>query len=603
MTTFARQARIRTIFVMGLLGLLSLAVVVRVAYLQTVRHDALAKEAEKQLWVTVPLHAWRGRIYDRVGRPLALNEKSYFVWLDTRYFNGQKDPEAVAILADVANMLDRETRLKVLRGDTDGFGEQFFFPWASWVDPRKVERLQEMIADPKDPLSGVILEVEPRRTYPYGDLLGPVLGWLRYTNEPAADDLTPYDAQGGVEAYYDALLRGQDGWLRMERDPTSFMIPVGPYERVPPQEGMHLTLTLDLNIQYLAEKLLRQAIEREDARRGEIIVTDPRDGSILAMVSYPSFDPNDLDSCLEGHFPPGCDTVLWNNPFVGQQYEPGSTFKILTMAIALEEHVVSLDSSFECTGTTVVGDRTITNWNGLAHGWETMSEILLHSCNVGAVYVVQQVGPEAFYRYVRKLGFGEPTGVDMAGEISGTLRTPEAEDWALSDLATNAYGQSIAVTPLQLVTAVGAVANGGELFRPRILKAFGQGQAITETLPVYRGRVFHQGVTRDVTAMLVEIGAIKGEDNGPLIPGYDVAIKTGTAQIPGAGSYEPHRTVASAIGWAPAYAPRFLVLVRLEGSSVIWGESAAIPVWADMARFLLFYLQVPPSGGGGGGPP
>jgi cell division protein FtsI/penicillin-binding protein 2 len=600
MSSFTQQAKRRTLFVMTSLGVLAFALVLRIIYLQAFAHDTLQEEAERRLSADVTLHARRGRIYDQLGRPLAVNKKGYVLWLDARHFNGENNPDAIFLLTELAEIKERKDVRKILKGDLEDFDGQFFFLWTRWIESIQLEQLQKLMSDPEDPLGGLILEVEPRRTYPYGSLLAPVLGYLQPSGSPDANEPTAYVAYNGVEAYYNQWLQGVDGEITMEQDQQSFMIPIGPYEKIPPQDGANLTLTLDLNIQYMAERFLLDAIDGADARRGDILVVDPRDGSILAMVSYPSFDPSDISGCAED---PVCSEAMYTNAIYGRQYEPGSTFKILTMAIALEEHVVQPDSSFECTGIAVVGDQSIRNWNGQSHGHETMTEILLHSCNIGAVHLSQKVGPDAFYRYTDRLGFGRPTGVDLSGEISGTIRSPEGVGWALSDLAANAYGQAIAVTPLQLATAVSAVANGGELYQPRIVKAIGFGGAVTETLPILRGRVFHEGVCRDVTDMLVQIGELKGENSTPVVPGYKVAVKTGTAQIPGPdGRYEPHRTIASAIGYAPADDPRFLILVRIEGNSIIWGEGTATPVLGKLARFILSYLQVPPSEEVVGGP-
>jgi cell division protein FtsI (penicillin-binding protein 3) len=199
---------------------------------------------------------------------------------------------------------------------------------------------------------------------------------------------------------------------------------------------------------------------------------------------------------------------------------------------------------------------------------------------------------------VEHLGFGRPTGVDIAAEVGGSMRTPEDEGWSPSDLAANAFGQAINVTPLQLANAVGAVANGGYLMKPFIVQSIERNGVVTETVPTIRAAVLHADVCREVTDMLVSIGAQKGQDGGPLIPGYQIALKTGTAQIPlDGGGYDPHRTIASAIGYGPVEDPQFLILVRIEGKSVLWGAEVAVPVFREMAKFMVTYLHLPPSDG------
>jgi cell division protein FtsI/penicillin-binding protein 2 len=467
-----------------------------------------------------------------------------------------------------------------------------FYLCSRWVEADVAENLQRMIKD--GDLRGAILEVEPQRVYPYGSLLGPVLGYLQDTGELAANDTTPYEARGGVEEYHDAELRGVDGVATMERDPENNVIPIGAYEAQPVQDGDNITLTLDLNIQYMAQQRLAQAIEDADARWGDIVILDPRSGAILAMATLPSFDPADITACAEE---PDCVDVIYRNPTVGLHYEPGSTFKILTLAIALEEHVVYPEWNFECTGLANVEGVYFHNWDSGSHGFETLGDILLHSCNVGAVTVGQLINADAFYRYLDRLGFGRTTGIDLAGEAEGQVNNTEAEWWSPVDQAANSFGQGINVTPIQLASAVATVANGGEVYKPYIKQAVEHNGVITTTLPTLRTRVFHQETCRQVTEMLVAVGANMGENGGPLVPGYRMAVKTGTAQIPIPGEgYEPHRTIASAIGYGPADDPSFVILVRIEGNSVIWGEEIAVPVLRDLASFMLAYLHIPPTG-------
>jgi cell division protein FtsI (penicillin-binding protein 3) len=585
MSEFTLQARRRTTFVVGVLFFMAAALVVRLLDLQLLRHDELLAKAQEVVVAELPIRAHRGHIYDRLGRPLALNEKGYVLWVDGEQF--QATAEGVSLVSNVCLRQTREMVVQIVAGKATGF-----FLCSRWVEPAIAEDMQRLIT--AGDLQGAILEVEPKRVYPYGSLLAPVLGYLQDTGEPSASDTTAYEAHGGVEEFSDALLRGVDGKVIMERDPENFMIPIGNREETPPLDGANVTLTLDLNIQYMAEQRLAKAIEVAQARRGDIVVLDPRTGAILAMVSFPSFDPAHIAECAAK---PECADVLYRNPPVGLHYEPGSTIKILTMAIALEEHVVSPEWSFECTGVADVNGVYFQNWDSGSHGHETLSEILLHSCNVGAVTVGQMIDSETYYRYLDNLGFGRTTGVDLAGEMPGYVRNPQMEGWTLVDQAANAFGQAIDVTPIQLASAVAAVANGGEVLKPYIVQSIEQDGVVTNTVPTLRSRVFHQDVCRTVTEMLVGVASNKGAGGGPLVPGYRLALKTGTASIPVPGEgYEPHRTIASAIGYGPADDPRFLILVRIEGNSVIWGEEVAVPVVGDLASFMLAYMHIPPTG-------
>lgn len=599
MVDLAVSARRRTLFVMAVFCVLALVISGRLLDLQVFRRSFFVEAGLDDISVTKVIRARRGHIYDRLGRPLAVNLKGYMLWVDGTALaqairQGKVTPEEAILLSDLATWQTPSTTQLYLSGQGTGN-----IPWARWVEPEKAEKLLALLGGTERPEGiylqhGLYLEVEPRRTYPYGGLFAPVLGYLVDKGSPDARQVAEYTATLGVEAYYDDLLKGTDGRMRMERDRKDNSIPIGRYEEQAPIDGADITLTLNLDIQYQAQRRLVRAIQEAEARRGDIIVMDPRTGAILAMVSWPTFDPNDPAGCAAD---PACHELMFMNPAIAKDYEPGSTMKILTMAIALEEGVVRADSAIECSGVLYVGGHEIHNWNGLGHGHETMGEILLHSCNVGAATINLRVGPEVYYRYLKLLGFGEPTGIDLAGELVPPVRMYGDDFWSETDLAVNAFGQAISVPPIQLATAVSAVANGGKLMKPYVVAAIGRQGVVTETLPTVRRQVFRPDTCREVTEMLVAIGAVKGEDGGPFVPGYRVAVKTGTAQIPipGGEGYEPHRTIASAIGYAPADDPRFLILVRIEGNSVIWGEEIALPVVRDLTRFLLTYLQIPPT--------
>ncbi|MGC8873200.1 MAG: peptidoglycan D,D-transpeptidase FtsI family protein [Chloroflexia bacterium] len=606
MSDLAVSSRRRTLFVMGVFCALALVVAGRLLDLQVFRRTFFLEEGLRDISVTKVIRARRGHIYDQLGRPLAVNLKRYMLWVDGAKLGqavrqGKLSPEGVLLLSELATWPSEVTATLFLRGQGSGN-----IPWTRWVEPEQADRLIALFGGGKRSIdgserpegiylqNGLYLETEPRRTYPYGGLFAHVIGYLLTRGNPDASQMNEYTATLGVEQYYDDVLRGIDGRMRMERDRKDNSIPIGRYEEQPAIDGADITLTLNLDIQYQAQRRLIRAIQEAEAKRGDIIVMDPQTGAILAMVSWPTFDPNDVSRC---HADPACRELLYSNPAIAKDYEPGSTMKILTMAIALEEGVVRTDSAIECSGVLYVGGREIYNWNGLGHGHETMGEILLHSCNVGAATINLRVGPEVYYRYLRLLGFGEPTGIDLASEVVPPVRMYGDELWSETDLAVNAFGQAISVPPIQLATAVSAVANGGKLMKPYVVAAIGHQGVITETVPTLRRQVFRPDTCREVTEMLVAIGAVKGEDGGPFVPGYRVAVKTGTAQIPieGGGGYEPHRTIASAIGYAPADDPRFLILVRIEGNSVIWGEEVALPVVRDLTRFLLIYLQIPPT--------
>ena len=592
MLEFSLQARRRTLVVIAALSLLALGLFGRLLDLQIFHREEMVEraKADTRPRERFPIRARRGHIFDAQGRPLALSKKSYTLWVESDSFGGT--PAAQAEVGRLCTAQPRDVLARLMAHQAHGT-----YRCAYLLDPAAVENLLQAIKEGN--LSGVTTLVEPKRYYPYGEMTSPVVGFLQMAGPPQTNLSGEFHGVWGVEASYDLLLYGEDGWISGEKDPQGNPIPIGEEEVQPPVDGADITLTLDLNIQYMAYSRLVEAVQTWDARRGDILIQDPRSGAILAMAAYPSVDPNHLDACTD----PSCNAILFSNPPVTLYYEPGSTMKILTLAIALEEHIVGPDTVLTYTTTNLYGV-PLRNWNDQFYPEESLTEILLHSSNIGAAHVGVRIPPKVRYRYLERLGLGRPTGVDLPGEEERPFRRPGSEGWTQADQVTNSYGQGIAVTPLQLASAIGAVANGGDLMRPYIVQAIGRNGVITPTVPVLREHIFHPETCRQMTEMLSAIGDTKGPDGGPLIPGYRVALKTGTAQIPipGTGEYEKYRTIASAVLYAPAEDPRFLILVRIEGNSLIWGEEAAVPVAASLAEFLITYLHIPPSAGAGGAP-
>ncbi len=430
-------------------------------------------------------------------------------------------------------------------------------------------------------LSGIRVEPRSKRVCAENNLAAHVLGFVNETN----------NGYYGVEGYYNQILKGQAGEGQGERDPVGNYIPIGFYRLAPPQNGRDLVLTIDRTIQNMVEEELEKAIARYGAESGTIIVMDPKTGSILAMASFPSYDPN--------HF---ADTPaeLFVNPSVSTHYEPGSVFKIITMAAGLDAGVVTPQSSFYDSGSIEVGGRTIMNWDRRGHGLVTMTDVLAQSLNVGAAYVSTTLGRERFYTYVRRFGFGRITEVDLASEGPGRLRLPGDGEWHESDLGTNSFGQGLAVTPLQMITAVAAVANDGLMMKPHVLDKIVDGQQVTTIQPVAMRRVIYPQTAKQLTWMLVE--AVQKETDLAAVPGYKIAGKTGTAQVPVPGGYHPNWTIASFIGYAPPEAPAFIVLVKIDKPAVEpWGSKVAAPVFKAVAEQLFILLGIPPDEARGAG--
>jgi cell division protein FtsI/penicillin-binding protein 2 len=376
--------------------------------------------------------------------------------------------------------------------------------------------------------------------------------------------------------------------------------------------GQTLVLTLDKTIQFLIEQELQAAVERYGAQGGSILVLEPKTGALLASASYPTYDPRQFSAV---------DDALFVDPAIGRAYEPGSTFKVITMAAALETGVVRPQDVYNDVGSIEVGGRAFKNWDEKAYGTVTMSDVLAYSLNTGIAHVSVLLEPARFYHYVDRFGFGRKTGIDLEGEVPGRVRNRGDAEWHESDLGTNAFGQGLAVTPLQMVTAVGAIANRGYLMKPHVaarmiegpshenpsigagtgMASFGsegtaQRRAIDVRL-VTVGQVISEETAQTLTEMMVD--AV--ERGAPLarVDGYRIAGKTGTAQTPIVGGYHPSLTIASFVGFAPADDPRFVALVKLDKPTVSpWGAQTAAPTFANVARILLSQLGVPPEVGG-----
>ncbi|GBD20311.1 Stage V sporulation protein D [bacterium HR28] len=545
--------------------LFSGAVSYRVVSFAVLQGPVLAQRAEAFRYREDIVPAHRGDILDARGRVLATDIPADRVSAIVRQV---EDPHRTAQL--LAPLIGRSAE------DIEAALTQ---PGREWVvlqrqlDPEVSAQIRAL------ELPGIVLDPEPKRAYPMGDFASQVLGFVNWE----------YRGAYGLEAAYDSVVGGIPGQLVGERDLAGNVIALGQSSWNPPKDGATLVLTIDSAVQYIAESVLDRTIQEQRAAGGTIIVMDVRTGAILAMANRPSFDPN--------RFTAVSDPALFVNPSVSATYEPGSTFKVITMALGLDAGVVTPQTVVDGGAYRELPDGTRI-YNALLQefGPETMTEVLIHSSNVGAMEVVDRLGPERFYDGVERFGFGQPTGVDLPGEVEGIVNRPGTAGWSLTTFYTNAFGQGIAVTPLQLVTAVSAIANGGVLMRPYIVQEIRDGQRIQVTQPTPVRRVIREETARTLSEMLAEV--MDSYSTRFRIPGYRIAAKTGTAEIPGPHGYERGEgaTIASVIGYGPVENPRFCVLVKIDrpkGSP--WGERAAGPAFAEVFRQLLLLYGIPPS--------
>lgn len=426
------------------------------------------------------------------------------------------------------------------------------------------------------PLSNIFVHAQPRRFYPQGSLASQVLGFLNAERKPVL----------GLERYYNSFLPSNGVGLPKGSLTTRAALSEQQRKFLPSGREKGLVLTIDRTIQWILEEELREGVQFYKAESGTVVVMDPKTGAILGMANYPTFDANHYEQA---------DPNAFNNAAISAQYEPGSIFKVITMASALDAGLVESTTVFTDTGTIVIGERTIQNSGRNALGRLTVSDALAQSNNVVTVQVAQALGAEKFYDYVARFGFGADTNIDLAGEIPGLVKKPGSLAWSLSDLGTNSFGQGLAVTPIQMVSAVAAVANDGRLMRPYIVQARVHGAAVLVTQPTLAQQVIRPESAADMREMMVH--AIETGNQAARIPGYSAGGKSGTADIATAEGYVLDQTIASYVGFAPADDPQFVMLVKLDRPDPAisrWASQSAAPLFSRISKRLLDHLNIPP---------
>ncbi len=415
---------------------------------------------------------------------------------------------------------------------------------------------------------GIQIDSLPRRIYPQGELLCHTLGYTDLDNVGGS----------GLEGFYQADLAGEMASAYVN------ISPLEEQETVLAREGVDLVLTIDRSVQYLVEEHLARAVRAYGAEGGTIIVMDPKTGAILAMANHPCYDPY-------RYFETEADLLI--NPSVTQLYEPGSVMKLVTMAAALDSGTVSPQSTYYDSGVYELGGARVYNSDKSGPGDTDMKTLIARSLNVGATHLAVETGTDTFYNYMERFGFGRRTGIELLAEGAGQMHLPGSAYWTESSLATNSFGQGMSVTPLQMISAVSALANDGYLMQPYVVQEIHAGDDVFVHDPKVLSRPVSAEAAQQVSAMAVY--AINTQLWRAQLPGYTVAGKTGTAQIPENGIYHPTDTIASFVGWLPADAPEVAVLIKLDRPTVSpWGSETAAPTFAELANELVVLLDIPP---------
>lgn len=549
--------RLRIIF--GFFSLVLIAIILRLFFLQIIAPTYYSADYT----TTKKIKPERGRILDRNHQPLAVNQTKYLLYVEPKLVTNKDyivkvlDEVLQVGEATISGRIKMDKNWVAIKGSIDKETKQ------------KIEALH---------LESVGFQEEEERFYPEASLAAHLTGFLGKNSE--GESIGYF----GVEGYYDKDLAGLPGVLKSERDMMNRPIFLGSQERVEANNGRDIVLTIDKSVQHIIKEHLKKGVEKYKAKSGCVIAVKPKTMEIIGLSCLPDFDPEEYYDFSERDF------VNWT---LSSTYEPGSTFKPLVMAAAIEEKKIKPDEIFDEASSVTIGGYTIRNWNDKYEGKITMTHVLEKSSNIGMVHIGKQLGNEQLHRYITdKYGFGDYTQVDLQGEATGQVKT--LKNWYPIDAATMSFGQGISVTGIQLVRAFASVINGGYLMRPYVVKeVIEDGQTKTRE-PVIQKRVLSDKTSAIMRKMLVStVNHAEAKWNIP--EGFTFGGKTGTAQVAVQGTYDASKTIASFIGFAPSDEPEFLMLVVIqEPESSSWGSETAAPLFFDIAEDLLIYYNVAP---------
>ncbi len=552
--------------------ILFLFLLVRLFYWQFVRAQDLSLAARGQRSKSEVTKAARGNIKAADGSFWVIRSQEWQVFANTNAIDKPVNEVADSLTpffveGGASELLNEADRIKTLLGKKANY-----VPIKARIDGETKKKIESLN------IKGIGFDEEDGRLYPEASSAAQLLGFV------GKDDNGADVGYFGLEGYYNLPLQGKPGFVSREKNARGVPILLDPAKSISAISGVDLATNIDKRVQLIIESKLKEGVEKYGALGGSVTVMDPKNGNILGIANFPSYDPGKYWEY---------NNALFKNPVISDSFEPGSIMKVLVMAAGLDAGIVTPETECAiCSGPLKLDKYSIKTWNNEYRPNISMTDVIVYSDNVGMAFVGQKLGADRLYDYLSKFGIGKTTGIDLQGEGAPQLRRKGT--WSSVDLATASFGQGVAVTGIQMVRAVSAIANGGYLYTPRVVRAIegdGWQEEIKSDPPQ---KVISSKAAGEITQMMVE-AADRGEAKWTKIPGFTVAGKTGTAQIPIEGYYDPTNTNHSFIGFAPAVGAKFVMLVTLKSpKSSPWAAETAAPLWYSIAKELFPYLGVEP---------
>jgi cell division protein FtsI/penicillin-binding protein 2 len=562
---------IRIFLLMSVIAVWMILIGVRLFNLQIISHKNYKALAENQHGTDLVITPTRGEIYlsPQGNNPpllVATNLSKNMVYAIPQNVLDKK--QAAAKLAPLLEMTAAEIQAKFAQS-------QSYVPLKKQLSDDVSAKIKAL------KLSGIYLEAQDIRFYPENNLASQVLGFVGFRGNDRV-------GQYGIEGKYEKSLAGEKGSLGTDTDPSGVLIDLVSRDFKAARNGDDIYLTIDPTIQYRAQEVIKKAVAEHQADSGSVVVLNPKTGEILAMANAPDFDPNNYGKVT--------DQSLYSNKIVSGDYEPGSIFKAITMAAAMNDGKVTPQTTYENTGSLQIDDKLIKNSDPTSFlGQQNMITVLDESLNTGAFFAQQQIGNESFKKYVEKFGFGKLIDFELPNQVPGNLENLNRKGDIF--FATASYGQGITATPLQMVQAYGAIANGGKMMRPYVVRKIVHPDGSEQETKQSSTQVINSQTASALSAMLVDVIEV-GHGKKAAVPGYYMAGKTGTAQVAhkDRSGYDPNRNIGSFLGFGPVDDPRFVILIRIDSpKEVKFAETTAAPSFGELSKFILNYLQIPPS--------